>query len=253
LRKRSFYFLLDEQCRYVFDERQFSTGWLYYVSQLHGLSIKTLLVRYRRWGLTLIVLLLPIIYNLLSNIISRSQSTNDTFKMQTNLLNPQTILYNADPSMERYFQAAVGSSSSGTVLEKRSENILDMNKYVLRKFFIKKFKPLINYFLIEKRKDRPYTYTDIYLGFQILKPQGDKYKIQTLSSNLISGYEVFSVASDTFFKYALDDTSASIQTTLVYKRTGNFTIQPTIGGLLNLLSIASCYLKFIPTSLLLDV
>ena len=59
----SFFFLSDEQCRYVFDERQFSHGWLYYLSQLQGLTMKTLLVRYRRWGLALIVLLLPIVYN----------------------------------------------------------------------------------------------------------------------------------------------------------------------------------------------
>jgi hypothetical protein len=101
--------------------------------------------------------------------------------------------------------------------------------------------------------DRPYTYTDIYLGFEIPAPQADRYKIQTLSSNLITGYEAISVASDTVYKHALNDTSASIQTTLIYKRTGNFSIEPTIGGLLNLLSIASCFLKFIPTSLILDV
>jgi hypothetical protein len=111
----------------------------------------------------------------------------------------------------------------------------------------------LKYVLIEKRVDHPYTYTDIYLGFQITAPQIDQYKIQTLSSNLIAGYEIISVASDTVYKHALNDLSASISTTLIYKPSGNFTIQPTVGGLVNLLSIASCFLKFIPTSLILDV
>jgi len=101
--------------------------------------------------------------------------------------------------------------------------------------------------------DRLYTYTDIYLAFNIPKPFNNTYTIQTLSSNLISGYEIISLASNTFYKYALNDTSASIQTTLIYKNTGNLTSNPSIGDLLNLLSIASCYLKLLPTSLLLDV
>jgi hypothetical protein len=130
----SFFLLLDEQCRHVFDDRQFFHGWLYYLTQLQGLTIKTLLVRYRRWGLTLVVLLLPIVYNLLSNIISRSQNTSGTFKMDTNLLNPQTILYNTNPFMENYFRAAVGDKSSDLTLEKRSENLTEMNGYIWRKF-----------------------------------------------------------------------------------------------------------------------
>ena len=101
--------------------------------------------------------------------------------------------------------------------------------------------------------DRPYTYTDIYLGFHIPKPNGNIYKIQTLSSNLIAGHEIASLTSNTFYKYILNDTSASIQTTLIYENTGNFTGQPSIGQLLNLLSMASCFLKLLPTSLLLDV
>lgn len=101
--------------------------------------------------------------------------------------------------------------------------------------------------------NRPYTYTDIYLGFNIPQPIGDTYKIQALSSNLISGHEVISLASNTFYKHALNDTSASIETTLLYKNIGNFTGQPSIGQLLNLLSMASCFLKLLPTSLLLDV
>ncbi len=107
--------------------------------------------------------------------------------------------------------------------------------------------------ILEKRINRPYTYTDIYLGFNIPEPVNNIYKIQTLSSNLISGYEVVSLASNTFYKYALNDTSASIQTTLIYKNIGNYTVKPTIGDLLNLLSMASCFLKLLPTSILLDV
>ncbi|CAF3562792.1 unnamed protein product [Adineta steineri] len=227
---------IDDQCRHVFDDRQFYTGWRYYLNQLYGLLIKTLLVRYRRWGITTVVLLLPIAYNLLSNILSRTQGTNDTFKMQPISLNPQTILYNADPSIENYFLAAIGAQSNGLKLEKRLENMSSIDKYIW-----------------QKRMDRPYTYTDIYLGFHIPAPQGDTYKIQTLSSNLISGYEVFSVASDLFYKYTLNDTSASIQSTLIYKKTGNLTIEPTLGSVFNLLSIVSCSLKILPTSLILDV
>ena len=66
--------------------------------------MKTLFVRYRRWGLTLIVLLLPIIYNILSNIISRSQNTSGTFKMDVKSLNPQTILYKTDPLWKIMFK-----------------------------------------------------------------------------------------------------------------------------------------------------
>jgi hypothetical protein len=101
--------------------------------------------------------------------------------------------------------------------------------------------------------DRPYTYTDIYLGLNIPEPIGNISKIQALTSNLVSGYEVVSLASNTFYKYILNDTSASITTTLIYKKSGDFAAQPTIGDLLNLLSMASCFLKFLPTSLLLDV
>jgi hypothetical protein len=212
--------------------------------------MKTLLVRYRRWGLTLVVLLLPIVYNLLSNIISRSQSATGTFKMDTNLLNPQTILYGANSSMETFLQSAVKSNDIDLV--KRSENISQMNQYIRGKVYnLIKINHFI--FILEQRIDRSYTYSDIYLGFEIPPPQGDEYKILTLSSNLISGHEILSVASDVVYKHVLNDSSASIQTTLIYKRTGNLTIEPTIGGLLNLLSIASCFLKILPTSLILDV
>ena len=106
----SFFFLSDEQCRHVFNDRQFFHGWRYYLSQFYGLIMKTLLVRYRRWGLTLIVLLLPILYNLLSNLISRSQNASGIFKMNSNSLNPQTILYKTDSIIENYFHASVGSN-----------------------------------------------------------------------------------------------------------------------------------------------
>ncbi|CAF2369258.1 unnamed protein product [Rotaria sp. Silwood2] len=101
--------------------------------------------------------------------------------------------------------------------------------------------------------DRPYTYTDIYLAFNIPKPTRNKYKIQTLSSNLISGYEVISLASNTFYKYALNDTDASIQTTLIYKKIGNFTTQPSIEDILNYISTISCILKFLPFTLSFDI
>jgi hypothetical protein len=106
---------------------------------------------------------------------------------------------------------------------------------------------------VEKRLNRLYTYTDNYLAFDVPAPEKNVFKIRTLSSSLIAGYEIFTVASDTFLKYALNDTSASIETTLNYKKLGNFILQPNLGDLLNLLSVASCFLKFLPTSLILDV
>ncbi|CAF1308472.1 unnamed protein product [Rotaria magnacalcarata] len=227
---------IDEKCRHIFNEREFFHGFRYYLSQLHGLIIKTLLVRYRRWGLTAIVVLLPIIYNLLLNVISHNANVAGTFEMKLSSLNPQTILYKVDSVMENYFQAAVESKSNGLVLEKRQESIVDMNRYIW-----------------QKRIDQSNTYTNIYLGFQISEPRENAYKIQALSSNLISGHEVVSVASNIVFKYALNDTSASIQTTLIYKKTSTLTIEPTIGSLMNILSIASCFLKLLPTSIILDV
>jgi hypothetical protein len=112
---------------------------------------------------------------------------------------------------------------------------------------------MVNYFLVEKRKERPYTYTDIYLAFHIPAPQTDTYTVQTLSSNLISGYEVISVASDTFYKHALNDETASIQTTLVYKKTGNITLTSSVDNAKDILSMISCFLKILPMSLLFDV
>ena len=104
---------------------------------------------------------------------------------------------------------------------------------------------------VEKRNNRPYTYTDIYLAFQVPAPTGDTYKMQALSSNLISGYEVFSVASDTFFKHASNDSSASIETTLIYKKTGNMTVSlENIGSMLGSLY---CTFKMLPLPLIQDM
>lgn len=107
-------------------------------------------------------------------------------------------------------------------------------------------------FNIDRRKTHPYVYTDIYLAFNIPKPEGNKYKIESLSSNLISGHEIISLASNTFYKYISNDSSASIQTTLIYKNIGNHTARPSFGEIWNFLSSASCKLKFLPTTILLD-
>ena len=96
---------------------------------------------------------------------------------------------------------------------------------------------------------------DIYLALTIPEPSSsqNRYTIQALSSNLISGYELITLVSNIFYKYTMNDTDASIQTTLIYKNTGNSTRQMTLGDLLDYLSQESCSLKFIPTSLLIDV
>jgi len=224
---------------------------------LYALIIKTLLVRYRRWGLLLAIFLLPIAYNILSNAISESQSATGTFQMSPNLLNPQTVLYRTDPAMQDYFQSAIGSPSSSIQLEQRSDNITEINEYIRRKisecyfFLITQKKNKLNF--LEKRIDRPYTYTDIYLAFDIANSDQGNYTVKTLSSNLIAGYEIVSVASDAVYKHALQNMQASIKTTLVYKRVGNITFEPTAGGFFTLLNMASCFVKIIPTSLILDV
>ncbi|CAF1479323.1 unnamed protein product [Adineta steineri] len=225
-------YTIQKQCHHVFHHQRFLSGPRYYLSQFHGLLVKTVLVRYRRWGLTLIILLLPILYNLLSNLIFQSQSDTGVFKMNYNSLNPQTILYHTDPSLYKYFRASV----NGAKLEQGSGNISEMNENIW-----------------QKRRDRPYTYTDIYLGFNIPPLSNDTYKIQALSSNLISGYEVISLASNIFYKHALNDSSASIQTTLVYKNTENSIEKRSIGELPYLLDKASCVLKKLPTLLLFDL
>lgn len=92
--------------------------------------MKISLVHYRRWTLTLIILLLPILYNVLSNIISHNENRLGIFKMNLNSLNPQTILYHVDPSMEKYFRASIGQST----VEQGPANISNMNEYIWRKF-----------------------------------------------------------------------------------------------------------------------
>ena len=116
----------------MFDNAQFSHGFKYYLSQIYGLTMKTLLVRYRRWTLTLVILLLPILYNLISNLISRNDNAAGTFQMKANTLDPQTIIYGADSWMEKYLQAAV--TSNDVVWQKRSENISQTNAYIKREF-----------------------------------------------------------------------------------------------------------------------
>lgn len=101
--------------------------------------MKTLLVHYRRWGITVIILLLPIIYNLLSNIIYQNRNENGRFDMNINSLNPQTILYNTDTTIEKYFRASI----DGAVLEQHIENISEMNENILGKFI----KSIINLYL----------------------------------------------------------------------------------------------------------
>ncbi len=115
----------------MFNNRDFLIGIHYYLSQYHGLIRKTLLVHYRRWGITVIVLLLPILYNLLPNLMSSSRKENGIFKMNLNSLNPQTILYHSDPTVERYFHACVNDAK----LEQGSENISEMNQNIWRMFF----------------------------------------------------------------------------------------------------------------------
>jgi hypothetical protein len=84
-------------------------------------------------------------------------------------------------------------------------------------------------------------------------PEGENYIMKSLTSNLVSSHEAVSVASDILFKYLANDTSASIETTLTYKKTGSFTLTTNIRDILNRLSTASCFLKFLPMSLILDM
>ncbi|UJR08715.1 hypothetical protein I4U23_012972 [Adineta vaga] len=225
---------IEQQCRRVFDNQHISTGIRYYLHQYYGLLIKTLRVRSRRWVLTLIILLIPILYHLLTNMTLKDRNKAGIFQMNVNLLNPQTILYHSDSIMEKYFRASI----NGAKLEQTQiGNLSQMNEDILR-----------------RRIDRPYTYTDIYLGIKILKPiVRNKYKIQVLSSNLISGYEILSLASNIFYKYALNDTDASIQTTLIFQKTENFTTELNLDTKLNYLSIFSCHLKFLPITLFVDI
>lgn len=123
--------IVEEQCRKVFGKREFNTGIRYYLGQYHGLLIKTLLVHYRRWILTLIILFIPILYNLLSNLVSRHRNEDGTYRMEIDVLNPQTILYNSDPVMERFFRASI----NGATLNQISGNISEMNEQIRRKIY----------------------------------------------------------------------------------------------------------------------
>lgn len=118
-------------------------------------------------------------------------------------------------------------------------------------FFLNNKKYKLNF--LEKRIDRPYTYTEIYLAFDIAASDKENYTVKTLSSNLIAGYEIVSVASDTVYKHASQNMQASIKTTLIYKRLGNITFEPTASGFFTILNMASCFIKTIPASLILDV
>ena len=125
---------VDEQCRYVFDESELSRGFSRYLTQFYGLLIKSLLVHSRRWALTLIVLFLPIAYSVLSNVMSHSENASGFFNMHVSALNPQTIWYRTDPSIDPYFQASLPLESSGVVAEQRQEQILEMNKRIWGSF-----------------------------------------------------------------------------------------------------------------------
>jgi hypothetical protein len=50
--------------------------------------------------------------------------------MNINSLNPQTILYHADPMMEKYFLASVDNA----ILEQGSGDIFQMNRDIWGKF-----------------------------------------------------------------------------------------------------------------------
>lgn len=227
---------LEKQCHRLFTNDQFFIGFFFHLSQFTGLLMKSLRVHSRRWALTLLVLLLPLLYNVLSNLISRRRQDFGIFAMDVQSLNPQTILVRSDPTMIDFFRSTVMTSTSsrrrnGVTLEERSESLEEMNTLVR-----------------DRRMHRPSTYTEIYLAFDV-----SPFRLRAASSNLISSYEVIDVASNLFYKYAMNDTDVSIKTTLVYKTTGNWTEQFSIGDLMNILSMASCALKFLPTSLLLDV
>ena len=93
--------------------------------------IKTYLVHYRRWALTIIILFLPILYNLLSNLIARNRNENGIFKMNINSLNPQTIIYHSDLIFEKYFRASVHDVK----FEEGSGNLSEMNRNIWRNIF----------------------------------------------------------------------------------------------------------------------
>ena len=246
--------LLDERCQDIFNDRELNHGFRHYLTQLYGLLIKTCIVRYRRWMLIIIMLLLPILYNVLTTMLAKNRMGSGIYKMQVTHLNPQKIVYNADISMQTYFTSAIEANSKDLVLEQRSDSISDMNQYIRRWFSTRDKELLILLFFLplEKRIDRPYTYTEIYFAFELSAPQSDQYIIKTATSSLISGYEAIAVASNVMFKHAVDDPSASIQTTLIFRQSKS-TFSPDMGQVMGILSIASCFIKILPVSLLLDL
>ena len=134
---------LEKPCQRVFGNAHFFTGYLFHLSQFTGLFVKRLRVHSRRWALTLVVLLLPI---LLSSSASRRRDENGIFSMDVNALNPQTILVHADPVMKKYLQAAVAGQ---VTLEERGESLGEINALVR-----------------ERRIHRPSTYTEIFFSFR---------------------------------------------------------------------------------------
>ena len=129
-----FSILADELCQDVFDNRGLNHGWQHLVTQLYGLWIKSCVVRYRRWMLIIVMLLLPILYNIIASIFAKNQMNNGIYKMQMASLNPQRIFYQTDSSMEAYFHAAVPSNARGLILEQRSDPLLTVNQYIRRWF-----------------------------------------------------------------------------------------------------------------------
>lgn len=245
---------LDERCQDIFNDRELNHGFRHYLTQLYGLLIKTCIVRYRRWMLIIIMLILPILYNVLTTILAQNRMGSGIYKMQVTHLNPQKILYNADTSMQTYFASAIGPNSKDLIREQRSDSIRDMNQYIRRWFLTRNKELLILLFFLslEQRIDRPYTYTEIYFAFELSAPHSDQYIIKTATSSLISGYEAIAVASNVMFKHAVNDPSASIQTTLIFRQSKS-TFSPDIGQVMGILSIASCFIKILPVSLLLDL
>lgn len=120
----------DKNCRKVFHDSAKMTGFTYYLSQWYGLIVKNLMVRYRRWIITTIVLLTPIIYQILSNVISGGKSGDGTYQMRINSLNPQTIIYHSESKIEKYFLSAIRDQSQEIKLDQQAMNISAMNQYI---------------------------------------------------------------------------------------------------------------------------
>jgi hypothetical protein len=117
---------IDKQCDHVFRHRQLMTGIRYYLSQFYGLIIKSFLIHYRRWFFTFILLLIPILHRLQSTITFSNPNDSGGFPMNIDSLNPQTILYHSDASIEEYLQASI----HGAKLEKRSGDLSQMDDEV---------------------------------------------------------------------------------------------------------------------------